>query len=94
MLFKFLELLVKEVDKVQMSQYFGIECDSDDEIKEDSDEEYYSDDEAVRKVIDYNLDTMFEIVNKRDFHHWKLETIRHKWTKISVGDAGRKQISR
>lgn len=50
-----LDLLRKEVDKVRMSQYIGIECDSDEEMTEDETySEQYSDDEATRKVLDYD----------------------------------------
>lgn len=76
-------LLRKEVDKLQTAQYFGTECDSDAEIEEDeSDAEYFSDDEATRhQSIDYDLDKMFEIVKKRDFNHWSLPTIHHQLTR-------------
>lgn len=87
-------MLRKEIDKVQMSQYVGIECNSDEEIYEEADEESYSDDEAFRKVIDYDLDKMFEIVKKRDFSKWSMRTIHNRYAKVSDGDAGRKQISR
>lgn len=88
-------LLRKEVDKVQMSQYVGLECDSDEEINEDeSNTEYFSDDGATRKTVDYDLDKMFEIVKKRDFNKWSLSTIHHHYTKVSLGENGRKQLSR
>lgn len=87
-------MLRNEIDKVQISQYVGIECDSDEELNEDTDEESYSDDETLRKVIDYDLDKMFEIVKKRDFNNWAMGTIHHNYKKVSEGDAGRKQISR
>lgn len=78
-----------------MSEFDDIECDSDDEIQEmEPDSEFFSDDEPTRKVIDYDLDKMFEIVKRRDFNKWSMTTIHHIYKKISVGDAGRKQISR
>lgn len=90
-----LDLLRKEVDKVQMSQYFGVECDSDDEIEEDeSDAEYFSDDQIVRKSIDYDLEKMFEIVKKRDFNNWSMETIHHHYKKVSIGSTGKMQLTR
>lgn len=84
------------MDKVEKSQYFGIECNSDNEINEDeSDAEYFSDEgDGSRGVIDYDLDKMFDIVKKRDFHHWSLKTISNRYSKISDGDSGRQQISR
>lgn len=83
------------MDKLEMSQYDGIECDSDEEIQEEeSDAEYYSDDESIRKRVDYDLDKMFEIVKKRDFNKWSMSTIHHKYRQIYDSDAGRKQISR
>lgn len=93
---KCLGLLRKEVDKLEMSQYSGLECDSDEEILEDddSDPEYVSDDEVVRKQIDYDLDKMFDIVKKRDFNKWKMSTIHHEFRKVSDGDRGKMQISR
>lgn len=88
-------MLRKEIDKVEMSLYNGLECDSDEETKEDeADDEYFSDTEVTRKVIDYDLDKMFEIITKRDFNKWGMGTIHNRYTKISQGDAGRKQISR
>lgn len=95
MFYNCLGLLRKEVDKVQMSQYFGLECDSDDEMPEvESDAEYFSDDEVVRQAIDYDIEKMFEIVKKRDFDKWSMSTIHNKYRKVHEGDAGRKQISR
>lgn len=89
-------LLRKEVDKVEWSQYVGIECDSDLELEEDeSDAEYVSEDEATRrKPIDYELDTMFEIVKKRDFNNWSMPTIHSRYKKISDGTGGRMQMTR
>lgn len=84
-------MLRKEVDRVEMSQYFGLECDSDNEIEEDeSDAEYFSDDEVIRRPIDYDLEKMFEIIKRRDFHNWSMETINHHFRKIT----DRMQITR
>lgn len=89
------DLLRKEVDKVQMSQYVGIECDSDEDVEDDaSDVDYVSDDDSTRKVVDYDLDKMFEIIKKRDFNKWSLPHIHNQYTKIPLGDSGRKQLSR
>lgn len=78
-----------------MFQYFGTECDSDDEIEEDeSDAEYFSDDQVVRKTIDYSLEKMFEIIKKRDFNNWSMGTICHHFTKLSDGSTGRMQLTR
>lgn len=94
-LFKFLELLQKEIDKVQMSQYDGIECDSDGDITvEESDEECFSNDESVRQAVDYDLDQMFEIVKKCDFSKWSIGAIHNQYKQIHDGDAGKKEISR
>lgn len=91
-----LGLLRKEHDKIEMSQYIGLECDSDVDIDEDeSDPEYSSDDGGVYgKSLDYDLDKMFEIVSKRDFNKWSMGTIHHRYTKIAQGETDRKQISR
>lgn len=87
-------MLRKEVDKLEIAQYIGIECDSDEEMNEDeSDAEYFSDDEA-RKTIDYDLEKMFEIIKKKDFSNWSYSTIHHHYRKIDEGPNGRKQISR
>lgn len=89
-------LLRKEIDKIEASQYFGIECDSDEEMNEDeSDVEYFSEDEtSPRKAIDYDLDKMFEIVKKRDFNKWSMQTINTHYRKISPDASGRMQITR
>lgn len=78
-----------------MSQYIGLECDSDDEIQEDDSEiQYFSDDESTRSVVDYDIEKMFEIVKKRDFSKWSISTIHGRYNKIHLDDAGRKQLSR
>lgn len=78
-----------------MSQYLGVECDSDEELNQDeSDEEYEGDNEAQQKPIDYDLDKMFEIIKKRDFNKWSLSTIHSKYTKISDTPSGRMQLTR
>lgn len=78
-----------------MSQYFGLECDSDDEIEEDeSDAECFSDDQIVRKSIDYDLEKMFEIITKRDFKNWSMSTIHHHYKKVSEGSTGKMQLTR
>lgn len=88
-------MLRKEVDEVEMSQYFGIECDSDEEGHEDeSDAEYFSDDEIHRKSVDYDLERMFEIICKRDFNNWSMATIHSRYRKISDGASGKMQITR
>lgn len=86
----------KEADKVQVSQFDGLECDSDEEEHgHASDTEYSSsDDESPRQVVDYDLDKMFQIIKYRDFHSWSLEHIHNRFNKIRVGEAGRKQLSR
>lgn len=88
-------MLQNEIEKVQLFQYFGIECDSDEEMNEDeSDSEYFSDPGDQRSSIDYGIEEMFEIVKKHDFHHWSMSTIHQHYSKMSAGDAGKKQISR
>lgn len=78
-----------------MSQYDGLGFDSDDEMHEHgSDDEYQSDDDSQRNVCTYDLDKMFEIVNKRDFNKWKMNTIHHHYRQVAEGHAGRMQISR
>lgn len=88
-------MLQKEIDKVQMSEFIGVECDSDEEeIEDESDVDYQSDSEATRTVVDYDIDKMFEIITKRDFNKWSLSYINNRYRKIQLGDAGRKQLSR
>lgn len=89
-------LLRKEVDKIETAQYFGTECDSDLELEEDeSDAECFSDDEVTRhQTINYDLEKMFEIVKKRDFNKWSMQTIHHHYKQISEDSQGRVQISR
>lgn len=88
-------MLRKEVDKVQMSQFVGLECDSDEEEQDDeSDVDYQSDSESTRSVVDYDIEKMFEIIIKRDFNKWSLSHIHDRYNKIKQGDAGRKQLSR
>lgn len=83
------------MDKLGTIQYFGVECDSDEELIEDeSDSEYFSEPEERRSVVDYDIEKMFEIVKKRDFNKWSMRTIHHHYTKIRDDDAGKKQISR
>lgn len=85
----------KEIDKQETSYHIGTGFDSDQEIIEDSEDEYNSADEAdMRRSLPYDLDTMFEIIKKRDFHKWSLATIHHRYTKIVDSAGGRTQISR
>lgn len=77
-----------------MSQYFGLECDSDEELQDESDEEYYSEDESLRKTVDYDIDKMFEIIKCRDFNKWSLSHIHNRYKKIDGGPNGRMQLSR
>lgn len=90
-------LLRKEVDKMEWTQYVGVECDSDLELKEDeSDAEYFSDDPSDRQhqTINYDLDKMFEIVKKRDFNKWSMPTIHSHFRQIQDGPTGRVQLTR
>lgn len=79
-----------------MGQFFGLEHDSDEEMQYDdqSDAEYQSDDDTPRTVIDYDIEKMFDIIQKRDFNGWSLKTIHHHYKKIKEGETGRKQLSR
>lgn len=82
-------MLRKEIDKVQMSEFIGVECDSDEEeIEDESDVDYQSDSEATRTVVDYDIDKMFELKTKRDFNKWSLSYINNRYRKIQLGDAG------
>lgn len=94
-IFDLLDMLQDEVNKVEMSQYIGLECDSDEEEMEDgSDTDYSSDDDSTRYVVGYDIDKMFEIINYRDFRQWSVEHIANRFRKIHTGDSGRKQLSR
>lgn len=74
----------------------GVDFDSDQEIESDSDDEFHSDTEAQpRLMVNYDIDTMFEIVRKRDFNNWKLCTISNRYKQISTNSStGRSQITR
>lgn len=80
------------MDKIQMSQYIGLVCDSDDEIQEDDSEIDAND--SHETIVDYDIEKMFEIVKKRDFSKWSISTIHGRYKKIHLDDAGRKQLSR
>lgn len=78
-----------------MSQYIGLECDTDEEIQEDDCEiECFTDDESIQMPVDYDIEKMFEIVKKRDFSKWSISTIHGRYKKIHLDDAGRRQLSR
>lgn len=72
----------------------GISRDSDAEELSSDEEEYFSEDEQRRHPLDYDIDTMWEIIQARDFKNWSLGSIHHKWKKIRESDYGRTQISR
>lgn len=93
---KILGLLRREIDEVEMSQYFGLDYDSDEEWEGgDDDKEYSSADESTSgHAVTYNIEKMFEIIQKRDFNEWSLPNIHHNYRQIKEGDAGRKQIQR
>lgn len=90
----FIELLRKEIKAKEVDDFIGIGYDSDQEIATDSDDEYHSSDEIQeRKRIKYDLDTMYDIIRKRDFNKWKLSTIHNRYKNVSLL-SGRTQISR
>jgi len=92
---KLKDLLRKEVDKLEVSEVFGLSCDSDEEeIEDGTDDEYFSDSEVNRSVMDYDIDKMFEIIQKRDFEKWSLGHIHNRYKKVKTGETGRKQLSR
>lgn len=90
-----IDLLNKEMDKIEKSQYIGIECDSDEEFQEDeSDVDYQSDDASTSKGVDYDIDKMFQIIKYRDFNKWSMSHIHNRFKQIHDGENGRKQLSR
>lgn len=70
--------------------------DIDEEIKPDSDDEYSSDEEtASHSQMPYDVDKMFEIIDKRDNHKWSVPKLQHDYTKLLANpDSMRKQLSR
>lgn len=88
-------LLSHEIQKSEMHDYLNLQLDSDGEMDPDSDPDYQSADEATqRKPLDYDIDAMFEVIKKRDDHHWSLAHIHNRWKKISDDAYGRTQLSR
>lgn len=73
----------------------GLHPDSEAEIEPDSDEEWRECEALNPGPIDYDLDTMYEIIDKRDNHKWNLHTLRNKWKKISNNEhTARNQLYR
>lgn len=93
--FTLIELIRKEVDEKENTDYIGIDYDSDIEPIEQSDDEYQSDSEVeVRKPLTYDIDTMFDIIYKRDYRQWSLSTIHSKYKQVSSDPYGRVQLHR
>lgn len=79
-----IELLCKEIDDKEKEDYTYIDIDSDMEIEEESDDEAYSADEAPqRKVISYDIEKMFEIIERRDYHGWAIDTLKNRYRQLS-----------
>lgn len=89
-------LLQREIDRTEFSQSIGLECDSDQDMDDDSDDEYHSADEApTQKKMKYtDIDTMFDIVNKRYLHKWSMSTLHSRYKLIPDNESGRKEIWR
>lgn len=85
----------QEIDKNDYEDFIGVSFDHEQEIYE-SDEEYYSESEVgERKMPKYDLDTMYDIIQRRDFNKWSLSTITHRYKQLSKNETTtRKQISR
>ena len=75
--------------------FADVQINFDEEFIDDSADETYSEDEGVeRKRIKYDIDKMFEIIHKRDYRNWSLQSIHHNYTQIASSAYGRTQISR
>lgn len=74
----------------------GLHPDSEAELESDSDDEYSGVCEALHpQPLDYDIDTMYEIISKRDDHGWSLDHLRHRWRKLSTSDnTARNQLYR
>lgn len=70
------EILENEYEKKEIEDLNGVGFDYDQEIESDSDDGFHSDTELQHTgTLNYDIDTMFEIVRKRDFNNWSLPTI-------------------
>lgn len=54
-----------------------------EESKSDEEEVYSETEKESRRPLDYDLDKMFEIVQKRENNKWSLQTIKNHYKKIS-----------
>lgn len=84
-----------ELEKHDDLDFYGLKINSDAEEESLSDLDYESESDVPAPFVDYDIDTMHNIVEKRDYHHWSMATIRNRWRKININDnSARKQISR
>lgn len=88
-------MLNREIEKCKENDYIGIPSDFDAEKKEDLENEYFIKNVTInRKLLDYNINKMCEIIHKRDFNNWSLTTIHHHYTKIYNNNSGQMQLKR
>lgn len=91
-------MLHKEIERKELEDYIGVTQDSDLEYDShcSSGEDCFSEDEVRRKKeVKYDIDTMFEIIQKRDFRKWSLSTINNKYRQISsLPSTARSQLTR
>lgn len=83
----FLNLEFIENEFYKREELFGLHADSEAEIEPDSDDEWRECEALNPLPLEYDLDTMYEIIDKRDNHGWTLNTLRHKWKKLSNNEA-------
>lgn len=88
---------LKNESEREIDNLIGVGIDWDEESECDSDDEIHSEDEIERRAIlklNYDIDTMYEIVCRRDFNQWNLSSISHRYRQIVNSSTGRSQISR
>ena len=74
---KFEKHLDQTMDRIER---FDLLCIESDEGSDDrSNYELSTSDAEDIKKLKYDLDTQFEIMDKRDNHGWSLKTIHHRW---------------
>lgn len=90
-------LVRKEIEGREKEDFVTLGIDSDHELDSSDDEDaYHSESEAnYRKTVDYDLDKMFEIIRRRDSNKWSINTLQHRYHKLSANPSTfRSQLTR
>lgn len=67
--------------------FVSLHIDSDAEFNDDSTDEFTESDSDSHDdpfpFSEYSIDQLWDMIQLREFHNWSLETLRHKYKRLS-----------